>query len=286
MSALVAIEVTAPEPDQAPWVSSMLEACNAALEAGACVYAVPGRHGAARRASVTWNTPQRATIVFRDHQANASTVRTLQFEDTDEPREKWRTVGFTTALLAGGQAPAADLTTAEDGAHEPFYVATTVQFVAAGGMREWSPKLGGRLRIDGRAWQAPWLLAVSAEHTEIAWSAPGVEGDTTWSELGLGAALMWDPAPNLQLFTRADLLAQRLTVSGRKKAEHSQAHLWQPGVRLALDLAWSFHPRWYTVLGAQATIVAAPVDVRVAGKTQNRVSGRAGGLSAGVQYRF
>lgn len=286
MPASVAIEVTAPEPDQARWVRSMLEACNAALESGVCVYTVPGKHGATRIASVTWNTPMRATIVFRDKGANASTVRSLQFENSDEPREKWRTVGFTTALLAGGQAPAAAMNAAGDGAHELFYVATTVQFVAAGGMREWSPKLGGRLRIDGRAWQAPWLLGVSAEHTALAWSAPGIEGDATWSELGLGAALMWDPAPDLQLFTRVDLLAQRLTVSGRKKDERSHAQLWQPGVRLALDLAWAFQPRWYTVLGVQATIVTAPVDVRVADKTQNRVSGRAGGLSAGVQYRF
>lgn len=285
MPALVAIEVSAPEPKQAQWVSSMLEACTAALEAGACVYAVPGEHDGGQVASVTWSTHKSAMIVYRDQNGDA-TVRRLQFQDSDEPREKWRTVGFTTALLAGGQAPADEASVAQGGVHEAFYVATTARFMAASGMSELSPKLGGQLRIDGRAWQAPWLLGVSAEHTAVAWSAPGIEGYATWSELGFGAVLMSDPAPGLQLFTRVDLVAQRLMVTGRKKAERSRAQLWQPGVRLALDLMWSLQPRWYAVLGAQATMVTAPVVVRIADKTESRVPAAAGGLSVGVQHRF
>ncbi len=285
MPALVAIEVTAPEPEQAPWVASMLEACNATLEAGACVYAGDGQGASKGTTEVTWRASTRATITFRPTSGAAPTVRILQFGDNDETREKWRTVGFTVALLAGEHATESAVEPSETEV-APFYGVVTARFLAASGMRERMPKLGGQLRMEGRAWQAPWLVGVSVEYAAAEWSAPGTRGNATWSELGVGAARIWQPGEDLQLFTRADIVAQRLTVSGTKKAEQDEAHVWLPGVRLALDLHWPLHPHWYLVLGVHAAAVVAPVEVRVDDKTREQVPAVSGGSAVGIQYRF
>lgn len=284
MPVLVAIEVTAPEPDQAPWVASMLEACNSALEDGACIRSGGGNAGSQGTIEVTWAASSQATITFRPHSGAAPTVRTLAFRESDEPREKWRTVGFTAALLAGGHSPEPPVDDAE--AATPFYGVMTARFLAASGMSERMPKLGGQLRMEGRAWQGPWLVGVSMEYAAAEWSMPGVRGDATWSEVGVGAAWMWQPGRDLQLFTRADVVAQRLTVSGDKKAERDEVQLWQPGVRLALDLHWPLHSHWYVVLGVHAAVVTSPVEVRVDGKAREHVPPVSGGSSVGIQYRF
>lgn len=292
MPVLVAIEVTPLEPEQALWVTSMLEACNAAAEAGECVYvgskaSVPTAE--AQTAAVTWEGQSRAVVVLRDRRNGALATRTLQFQDSDEPREKWRTVGFTAALLAAGDAANDAHTSTKDterASAEPFHVAVTARFLGANGMSERTPKLGGQLRVDGRAWQAPWLVGVSAEHTAATWSAPGIEGNVMWSEVGLGASRMWDVAPDLQLFTRGDLIAQRLEIIAAKKKERDVAEVWQLGGRLAVELTWRFEPHWYAVIGAHATLVRSPVDVRVGDKLHSRIPGVGAGVGVGVQYRF
>lgn len=289
MPVLVAIEVTPIEPEQAPWVTSMLEACNAASESGNCVYSGPDTSAVGRSAEVTWEGQNRAIVVLRDPRSGTLATRTLQFHESDEPREKWRTVGFTAALLAGGHASneAEAHTEIRDRASvSPFHLAATARFVAANGMNEHSPKWGGQLRVDGRAWQTPWLVGVSVEHTAATWSAPGVEGDAMWSEVGAGVSLIWELAPDLQLFTRGDMIAQRLRVVAAKKGERDVAEVWQLGGRLAVELTWAFEPHWYAVIGAHATLVRSPVDVRVGDKLQSRIPAVGAGLGVGVQYRF
>jgi hypothetical protein len=293
---LVAIEVTPLEPEQAPWVTSMLEACNAASEAGDCVHAGADAPST-RTAQVTWEGQSRAIVVLRDHRKGELARRVLQFQDSDEPRETWRTVGFTAALLAGGHSPNEGDASTEVAkravapaplrwAAETFHWAATARFLAASGTSDHSPKWGAQLRVDGRAWQAPWLVGVSAEHTAATWSAPGVEGNVMWSEVGIGVASLWELADDVQLFTRGDLIGQRLKVIGQRKQERDAVEMWQLGGRLGVELTWGFEPHWYAVMGAHATLVRAPVDVRVGDKQQSRIPAASAGLGAGVQYRF
>lgn len=101
MPAIVAIEVAAAQSDHTEYVASLVDACNAAFVDGACVYASGDIAAAQQTARVTWNTPSQATITFRDRVSRSQRQRTLKFDATDEAREKWRTVGFATALLAG-----------------------------------------------------------------------------------------------------------------------------------------------------------------------------------------
>lgn len=285
MPALVAIEVTAPEPVHAPWLASLLEACNASLTAGACEYAAPG--SAERTAQVTWNTPTQVTITFHNPRQPGSIVRTLEFTEADEPGERWRTVGFTTALLAGGQPAVAPETPPAEPAEVPYSVAITARLVGASGVSQGGPKAGGQVRLEGRAWQTAWLFGVSAEYTTAQWESPDIDGRATWGEVGAGVAVVWQLADDLELFTRVDVLAQRLNVSGqKKKGEQDAASLWQPGARLTLDLDWPLHPRWYAVFGAHVVVVTAPAELRVDDKSRGYVPSVSAGLNAGIQYRF
>jgi hypothetical protein len=286
--ALIAIEVVMQETEGMRWVPSMLDACNAALEAGACVYSQERVRPIRKRAIVSWLTPTHATIAYTDEQASRTLTRTLEFGLEDAPEEKWRVVGFTTALLAGEKStePRHQDASAVVKPAPKFPVALTARLLGSSGLAQKPPKFGGQLRIDARAWQAPWLLGLSGEYTTTAWKAPGTNGDANWSELGLGAAILWYPAKDLELFTRVDALMQRLTMSGNKKAERDDVQLWQPGLRLALDLHWPLYPHWYAVFGAHASVVRTPVVLRVDGKPTEEVPPVAGGLNIGLQFRF
>lgn len=269
----------------------MLEACNQSLGRGACVYALEKNSAVEHMAEVTWTTPNEVTVNVQERDTGRAQTRRLRFENGDEALEKWRVVGFTTALLAG-EAAATEASkdapkpvpASQDPAH--FWVATTGRVLGASGLRERAPKIGAQLRIDARAWQAPWLLGVSGEYSRSTWTAPGIEGQASWLELGLGATRMWHPARELQLFTRVDVLAQRLTMSGRKKNQTEEAALWQPGLRLALDLEWPLARHWYALVGVHGTFVVAPVALRVDGKTAEQAAPAVVGLNAGLQYRF
>lgn len=284
MIELVAIEISAPEPARQEWVAAMLDACNTTLERGSCVSASDATQPLERSATITWSATTRATVRLHDATSGRSLERTLRFHDDDDLRERWRMVGFTTALLADDRshqqkAPAPDVSHA-------FYAALSARVVGASGLSQRGPKLGAQLRVDARPWQAAWLLGVSAEYTRAEWAAAGIAGETTWSEVGAGATALWYPASSLELFTRIDIVAQRLQMTGHKKRESESARLWQPGVRLAVDVQWPLASSWFAVVGAHGTVVLAPVALRVDDKASERVAPAAFGFAAGVQYRF
>lgn len=311
MPALVAIEVAAPEcatilesdvePDvergggpaiapvcQSPQLAAMLEACNAALQPGACVAGAPTL-GAEQVARVNVTSETSVTIEVRTLRDGSAPpiVRVLTFDAGDEATEKWRTVGFTTALLAEGgrQRPAAP--PAPPVPEALSYVGLmTARLVGASGFGARSPKAGGHLHLAARPWKAPWLLGVSAEYTTSAWAKPGVSGEATWGELGLAVSFLVPVADDLELLTHVTGLAQRLALTAEKKAESAAASLWQPGMRVGVDVAWPLYARWYGVIGAQATWVTAPVELRVEDREVATVPVLGGGVSIGIQYRF
>jgi hypothetical protein len=318
MPALVAIEVTLPpcapmsaplseqpiapgrgqntvqsaEPGcEPPDVGSMLEACNAALSNGACVDASTGVDAEQlAKVNVTGNTT--VTVEVRTARTDsAPTVRVLEFNPADEPRERWRTVGFTTALLVEGRAPQKPepepkLEPKLKLIEAPAVGLVTARLVGASGFGARSPKAGGHLALAGRAWAAPLFVGVFAEYTTSSWATKEIAGDATWGEVGLGITFVVDLADDLELFLHVGGLAQRLAIIGQKKAEVAEASLWQPGVRGGADLTWPLYARWYGVLGAQVTGVVSPVELRVEDKVKARAPALGGGVNIGIQYRF
>lgn len=294
MAGLVAIEVSAPPAAQPEWVAEMVAACSASLDDGACVYVARDANGlppqVSRRARVTWNGADRATIVLYAPQSEEPTAqRTLQFHVTDEPIEQWRTVGFTTALLARGPseeqaAPIAPVPITP--APSDFSSSLTARLLASSASSAQGTKAGGQVRVEGRAWQAPWLLGVGVEYTGAAWKVPGVEGRTTWTELSFGIAWYLEASSTVQVFTRLDVCAQRVGVSAEKKAEQDELSFWQPGVRWGVDLSLPVTPAWAVVVGGQATLVGNPIEVRADGKLVTEVPPLSAGVSVGIQHRF
>jgi len=288
MPALVAIEVTLPPCEPAVEQScaeadtaSLLDACNGALHAGACVsggFGVNARH----TARVAVRSPTSVAIEVRSGDAaEPPTTRVLTFEPGDELAEMWRTLGLTTALMVEGrEQPSAVLPP------PPFVALVSARVVGASGFGPRSPKAGGQLYLGGRAWQAPWLVGASLEYTSSGWATPGVNGEVTWTELGLGVGAVFDVAPGLELIAHANALAQRLAIVGEKKKDVAVDALWQAGARGGIDLVWSLHQRWFGVIGAHATWVAAPVELHVEDRVVDRIPAGGGGVSVGLQYRF
>lgn len=287
MPALVAIDVAVvdcQEQCDQPDVASLLAACNAALHEGACVDSAstvePEYVARVRVESAT-------SIVVevrpaRDVSARP-VVRALSFSEADEPHEKWRTVGFTTALIIEGEVQPTAKSTPETVTYSGI---VTARLVGAAGFQGRSPKAGARVHLDGRLWSAPILVGISAEYTTSGWATPSVTGNATWSEVGLDVSAVWAVADDLQLIPRLSAIAQRLAVTGEKKREVAEAHSWQAGLRAGLDLAWPLHPRWYGVIGGQVTGVTAPVEVVVEDKVLERVGTVSVGANVGIQYRF
>lgn len=288
-----------------PDIASMLQACNTTLHAGACVEAGPGV-AAEQVAHVDVDGPTSVTLVVRGARSGSEppTVRQLAFEPGDEARERWRTVGFTTALLVEGRfadeqrraeqrrqeetdapAPPSESTVAEP-ATEPFAALVSARLVGSSGFGVRSPKAGAHLHVAGRAWPAPLFIGVFAEYTSLAWEAKAVRGSAAWTELGLGLTAVVEVTDKWELFLHVGGLAQRLALTGRKKEEEMEASLWQPGLRGAVDWMWPIYGRWYGALGAHATWVGSPVELRVEGKPEARVPAPSGGVNIGIQYRF
>lgn len=292
MPAVVAIEVSAVPMAQPEWVAQMVDACSASLDDGACVYVAGDADNtsgeASRRARVTWDGAGRATIVVDSPQSGQATAeRTLQFQVTDEPLEQWRTIGFTTALLARGPSERPIATSAPIApVPNDFSALSTARLLAASASSTQGPKAGGQLRLEGRAWQAPWLLGVGFEYTAAPWQVPGIEGRANWTELSAGVAWYVEPSSAVQVFTRLDVCAQRVGLGAQKKKEQQELSLWQPGVRLGVDLALPVTPAWAVVVGGQATVVRSPLEVRADGKLVTEVPPVSAGANVGVQHRF
>lgn len=289
MPALVAIEVTLPPCEPAVEQScaeadtaSLLDACNGALHAGACVsggFGVNARH----TARVAVRSPTSVAIEVRSGDAaEPPTTRVLTFEPGDELAEMWRTLGLTTALMVEGRSnpPVAAPTP------QPYVALVSGHIVGASGFGPRSPKAGGQVYVGARPWPAPWLVGVSFEYTGSGWATPTINGDATWAELGLGVGAVFEVTDGLELMVRLDALAQRLGMVGEKKKDVANDALWQAGGRAGVDLVWSLHERWFGVLGARATWVAAPVELRAEGKVVDRIPAVGGGVSVGIQYRF
>jgi hypothetical protein len=290
--AVVAIEVSAVTVAQPEWVAQMVDACSASLDDGTCVYVARDRNEApvqaSRRARVTWDGAGRATIVVDSPQSGQATAeRTLQFQVTDEPLEQWRTIGFTTALLARGptERPSA-LTPPVAPMHNDFSALATARLLASSASSTQGPKAGGQLRLEGRAWQAPWLLGVAVEYTAAPWKVPGIEGRANWTELSAGVAWYVEPSSAVQVFTRLDVCAQRVGLGGQKKEDQQELSFWQPGVRFGVDVALPVTPAWAVVVGGQATVVRSPIEVRADGKLVTEIPTVSAGANVGVQHRF
>lgn len=292
MPALVAIEVSAVPVAQPEWVAQMVDACTVSLDDGSCVYVARDQNEApvqaSRRARVTWDGAGRATIVVDSPQPGAaSTERTLQFQVTDEPIEQWRTIGFTTALLA--RAPTErpiEPTALVAPVPDDFSSLATGRLLVSSASSTQGPKAGGQFRLEGRAWQAAWLVGVGFEYTAAPWKVPGIEGRANWTELSAGVAWYLEPSAAVQVFTRLDVCAQRVGLGAQKKEEQQELSFWQPGVRLGVDLALPVTPAWAVVVGGQATVVRSPIEVRADGKLVTEIPPVSAGANVGVQHRF
>lgn len=99
---VVIVELAA-EAAASPNVGALIDACTVALRRGKCTKADEGDGSADATAVVTFRSsdPTEVVVEVRAGSGNASTSREILFRREDSENEKWRSIGFTIASLAG-----------------------------------------------------------------------------------------------------------------------------------------------------------------------------------------
>lgn len=114
---IVALPLNTPPPD----AQALLQACDAAYQAGACRESSEEPKGLHVYAELVWLSDTQAEISVRCKapRAERSATRSLEFRPADEPLERYRSLGFAIGSMAGDVGQAATLTDTEPAASEP-----------------------------------------------------------------------------------------------------------------------------------------------------------------------
>ena len=287
MLPVVAVEVA--PADVAVFEADLLDTCNEGLKRARCVLVDAEREAPARGqepsvvavAVVSWHSDQEVLIeVGREQRGKPEWVsRTLRFEANDSPRERWRAVGFTTALLVGEEQ------------QPPETPPPSQHALVLGGRLLWGTGLeggafrtGAEGRLDVAPWSGPWLLAVAAQYALAREDAADL--DVRWfaGSAGVGWALAL--GDDFGLRVRAELLLENVAAGTTRDGLTDRESRWVPGVRGAFDLTWPQHGRWAVALSGQGFGVESSTPIASEGTRIGEASAVGALLSLGAEYRF
>jgi hypothetical protein len=275
MLPVVAIELQAAEQRPAVHVEELLSACTAALRDATCSLAADSE--ATTRAVVTWSSGAEVTIeVGTQAQPRAQwSRRSLRFEPADEERERWRSVGLTTALMVGDQRPNPPLT-----ALGGFQVQGGL-LVGSGTSR--GTRLGLGLGADLQAYETPLWFGAHVDYAVGRGTPPDL--NLSWLTFGLGLKGVFDVTPALGLEVGVEGLAQNVTVSATRGKETDTDWQWAPGGRLHLGVVWPSSEPWAGVVSAEGSLFDAPTVITRQGQHIADIPRTSVALGIGVRYR-
>jgi hypothetical protein len=180
--------------------------------------------------------------------------RSLRFAPEDEPLERWRAVGFTTALMANEQAPE------PRSPSEPATRSAELSAVALlGNGLSTTPRTGAALNLDLAPWSAPLAISAGGEYSVTAASHDELEG--RWTGLAAGLGWLARLTPELGTTARVQALVQGRSVSVRRGKDADIASEWVLGGRLQLDMTWPAEQAWAGVVSFEGTLFDGPTVI-------------------------
>lgn len=285
MPIVVAIDVADAGATSA-YSAEMLSACAAGLAGGRCTSAgepadyTPPRN--TRWVSVRWVSATGVRLELRRQrdEVRAWSTRTLTFGDSDLVVERWRTIGFTAALMAGDpaleQAPPPQVSR---------WVNIDAQMFAGSGLDHGSTRLGAGGRLELTPPQLPLRFGVSADVATARPTDPARELDVRWVDLALGVAWTFEVG-EVQAAVRAEGLAQNVTASLARKDATDRASRWAPGVRLGAEAAWPARGPYAMVVAAEVTGVDAKTVIFEDDRPLAELPAATGSIGVAIRFRF
>jgi hypothetical protein len=300
---VVIVELAA-EAAASPNVGALIDACTVALRRGACTTANEVGVSADAVAIVTFRSsdPTEVLVEVRADRANASTSRSIVFRHEDTESEKWRSIGFTIASLAGALGvqeappPAPKPVPAPPPVPErkpprptapvrlsPFRIGA--RFELGPGLDNGPVRFGGALGVGydlpGRV-LGVWALAGHAVR-----SAAVGNVDMAWSRFGIGLSAA---APLLGLEGRAALgvVLERVAASetdSTTQAEENRSR-WLSGVESDASVRFPAASRVGGVLGGYLVRLSGGTAVVSHGVELASSAATEGGFFAGVEVRL
>ncbi|HEX2732866.1 MAG TPA: hypothetical protein VHM70_14755 [Polyangiaceae bacterium] len=276
MLPVVAIEVQAPAQQPEMHVDEMLAACTRALSDRTCSLS-EGEQTATPSAVVTWNSETEVTIAVGDAALSRSewTHRKLRFDPADEPSERWRSVGLTTALMVGERE-------AQPATSELGWVQVNGLLLTGTGLAN-GARVGAGLGAAARAFGTPLWFAARFDYTTARATPPDLDLD--WLTLGLGLEGAWDLSRDLGLELELEGLAQHVTATASRGERTDEASQWQPGGRARLGLVWPSSRSWAGVVSAEGSVFDAPTAITRQGEHIADIPRTSAILSFGVRFR-
>lgn len=298
-----------------PNVGTLLRACTVALRRGKCVlpHTESDDSAAEVTAVVTFQESERPSVLVEltaNGDAGQSTSRQIVFRPEDSESERWRSIGFTIASLAGALGGAEPTPEPEKPAPHPPVEAPKpapprapiprsrpasallppfhlgARFELGPGLDRGPPRWGGAIVVGydlpGRVLSA-WALLGDA-------SSPGAARniDMSWMRAGVGLSAQ-APLP-AELEGRAALIvvAERIAAHETDPAtqfEDSRSR-WQSGVELDLALRWPRTARVGGVVGGYVVSLSGGTAVMSHGAELASSPGTGVGAFAGLEVRL
>lgn len=295
----IVLVVVPVEAAAAPYVEQMLEACSAASHAGPCTLETTETEARAR-VQVTWSSPVRVELEAFESDAEQSAKRTLLFDASDAERERWRTVGFTAALMAGGEQfadpephpapgpgpawePDRDPAPNRDQRPHPHRDPVRIWALALmGNGLSTSPRAGAELGIDVLPWKAPLSFGVSAEYATTPKAPENLSA--RWFGVAAGPGWAFAPATDLGAMLRVEALLQQRSVTAKRGPEVDVASEWVLGARLHADVVWPRDEAWAGVVGFNGCLFDGATTILREDKQVAEIPAFA--VSVGVGLRF
>lgn len=322
----------APGPERSPaQLTTLLSACNDAARGGQCRLASKKAASDAPAdavAVVTWNGDWARVEVWR-HRGRAGfeppRARELEFDATNPPLERWRTLGFVAGTLASdtadeeaarartaGEAPAegATLTGGERAPSDSAEARTRhgAPPERSAGSRTTLRPAGRSLWVDlasgtgpgfdsgpfrlGGLTRVSYVVSRSFVRGSLGYFGQS-NGQTGFSARWLSGSLgvghrPWSSSGGLGLDLRLEAVVQsvRASVSAPQGAGNDSADIWQTGLRVGCDAVWEAVPGFSAFLGVDLAGFVGPVHVTVAEDRVGTLAALGGTVVGGLRLTF
>ncbi len=307
MTAAVVVEV-APADESSPYAHFLLEACDAGVRAGRCLFgrdAAPGDEGTAV-AVLTWEgeteSNARIEVGVRIRGSAQWQTRFLAFSPTDPAAERWRAVGFAIATTVGeataGEAPAASGSSTLSGAPARPPGEEGRASIASRSVRSWIDAqfsmttggrgslsaAGGEVRVASKVYGDRAFLFGAAGCTLERMSVDGLSILRPSASAGGGLVVLRLPG-GVELAVRARAALQLIAANAKESATGVQGsgQRWIAGLGEGFDASWMWYRTAGFVAGVGATETIGPTDFAAHGQVIAHIP--AAGLDAAAGLR-
>lgn len=301
MLPVVAVQI-APEAPAPELEERLLSACSTGLRARCVAAGLPRAEPADAVAVVSWTSATRVQIEvgLPGSEQPVWVSRELDFVSSDPEIERWRSIGFTIAVLADDERlwprqsaePKVVQALPPVVASPPQDVAVPVtarlplqlDARALGG----AGLVGGALRLGGelRGWVAvSELVGLTSSASYSVASAR--ELDVRWLDLTLGLGLesqsLWrDIGARLRL----EMTLENVIALAERGSESKRASAWVPGVIWGTDWLWRVDERWCLSARVDGFWLDGATAIDSAGERLGTSAGAGMLLGLGAGYRF